>query len=299
MNRLTDKELIKELENRFSENDKALKELNALTSQLTTLNKHLEESEAMKSHFLSNIRNEIINPFAAIIGLSSSLINSDNYGPDQIKHILSLIFSEAFHLDFQLQNIFAAAEIEAGEVALQINKVDVYSVIEQTVSSFQHMADKNKIKLSLQNTIEKTNDSTSFLTDQLKFQIILKNVISNAIQYSHADSEVKIITEFTSQMLTVTVKDNGIGIAKEEEKLIFDRFKKADSNINTLNKGHGLGLSVCNDYLEFMNGSIYLESSPGNGSTFIIKIPVSSESGNQNTLASDGNIFLFEEGELF
>ncbi len=299
MNQLTDKELIKELENRFNENEKAMQELSTLTGQLTKINKQLAESEALKSHFLSNIRNEIINPFASILGLSSSLMGIDSYNLGQIKHILSLIYTEAFHLDFQLQNIFAAAEIEAGEAVLQINRVDINSVVEQTVASFKHVANKKHVTLILNNNAGKKTETDSFQTDQVKFQIILANVISNAIQFSHAKSKVHIITELNPSMLTVTVRDNGIGITPEEEKIIFDRFKKADSKINTLNKGHGLGLSVCNDYIEMLNGSIELTSTPGEGSKFIIRIPANTESINQNTIATDGNTFLFEEGELF
>lgn len=299
MHQLSDKELIKELENRFVENEKAMLELKSLTSQLTMLNKQLEESEKLKSHFLSNIRNEIINPFAAILGLSSNLMNLNSYDLEQIKHILSLIHTEAFQLDFQLRNIFAAAEIEAGESILQINKVDIVSVVEQTVESFRHICNKKNVSIVLNNNIEKESGITSFQTDQVKLQIILANVISNAIQFSYEKSEINIDTELNEFMLIVTIKDSGIGITKEDEKSIFDRFKKIDSKINTLNKGHGLGLSVCNDFIEMLNGSIELISTPNKGSQFIIKIIANTDLINQNTIATDGNTFLFEDGELF
>ena len=299
MKELTDKDLIKALENRFLENEKALKELHETTNQLTMLNKQLEESEAMKSNFLSNIRNEIINPFAAILGLSSNLMKIDTNNTDQIKHILSLIHTEAFELDFQLRNIFAAAEIEAGEASLEINNVNIASVIEQTISSFTHVANKKEISIHLNNNVENISELNSFRTDQMKVQVILDNVISNAIQFSYEKSEVNIITELNPSVLIITVQDNGIGISKEDQEIIFNRFKKADSRINTLNKGHGLGLSVCNDYVEMLNGSIELISNPGKGSKFIISIPANTESINNSTFATDGNTFIFDEGELF
>lgn len=297
MNRLNDRELLKELELRFLQNEKTMQELHSLTLQLTQLNKKLEDSEALKSHFLSNIRNEIVNPFAAIIGLSNTVIHGNNFEPDYIKKILSLIFSEAFYLDFQLQNIFAAAEIEAGEAMLEIDRVNISSVIEQIISSFKNSSDKKNIEV----VFEKQNSSQihNFLTDQLKLKIIVSNILNNAIEHSSENSQIKIITEFNNSFLIIRIIDKGEGISKDIEKNIFDRFKKGDSRINTLNKGHGLGLSVSSDLIEMMNGKIEIQPNPDKGSEFIISIPEGISIQNSHSIATDGNSFLFDDGEEF
>jgi len=299
MNEFTDKEILDELEKRFSKKEKAMKELHELTLQLTELNRQLERSESVKGHFLSNIRNEIINPFSAIIGLSGSLMTSDKDDVSHYRKVMTLIYSEAFHLNFQLRNIFAAAEIEAGDAMLKIDKVDVKSVIDNTIDSLKFFADKKRITIEQHFNYEDNNGDFSFFTDQDKLQLILSNIISNAVQFSYDNSRVVINTLLTPEMLKVSVKDSGIGISHENQKIIFDRFSKVDGSINTLNKGHGLGLSVSKDYTELLNGSISLSSNPAEGSEFEMLIPSVTGYENNNTLATDGNSFFFESNEIF
>jgi len=115
MYKITDEELLQELEKRFSENKNSIKELQKLTKQLKEVNGRLEESESLKSHFISNITNEIINPFAAILGLSRNILDVKKEDWNKVISMVQMIHSEAFHLDFQLKNIFAAAKLEAGD----------------------------------------------------------------------------------------------------------------------------------------------------------------------------------------
>ena len=113
MNKLTDEELIEELRRRMTTNTRSLEELKELNEKLLEVNKKLEESEALKSHFISNITNEIINPFTSILGLSRSILAVKKENWKKVISMVALIHSEAFNLDFQLRNIFLAAKIEA------------------------------------------------------------------------------------------------------------------------------------------------------------------------------------------
>ena len=116
MSDLTDKELIDELKKRFEVNKQTLNEVQELNDELRKVNRKLEDSEALKSHFISNITNEIINPFASILALSKNILSVDKENWKKVITMVSLIYSEAFNLDFQLRNIFVAAKLEAGEV---------------------------------------------------------------------------------------------------------------------------------------------------------------------------------------
>ena len=131
---ITDSSLINELDKRLVENKKAFAELEELTEQLKIVNKKLEESEALKSHFISNIRNEIINPFTSIINLSKQILSMNDL--EKAKRNASLIHGEAFFLDFQLKNIFAAAELEAGETLPQIYTVNIQNTIKSLIDSY-------------------------------------------------------------------------------------------------------------------------------------------------------------------
>jgi len=108
MNKLKDEELIEELRIRMKEKTDALNELKSLNEKLKIVNKKLEESEAMKTHFISNITNEIVNPFASILGLSKNILSVNKENWKKVFSMVAMIHTEAFSLDFQLKNVFAS-----------------------------------------------------------------------------------------------------------------------------------------------------------------------------------------------
>ena len=112
---ITDDHLIEELKRRFQATNKNLANIKELNRELVQVNEKLTESEKLKSHFISNITNEIVNPFASIVNLAKNLMWLDKNKQMDVKKIAGLIYLESFRLDFQLKNIFMAAKIEAGE----------------------------------------------------------------------------------------------------------------------------------------------------------------------------------------
>ncbi len=149
MNKLTDEELIEELRMRMTENTRSLEELKELNEKLIEVNKKLEESEALKSHFISNITNEIVNPFASILGLSKSILSVKKEDWKKVFSMVAMIQTEAFSLDFQLKNVFAAAKIEAGEVYPEIGNVDIQNLVKSVTDSFRIEAQKKKVTFDI------------------------------------------------------------------------------------------------------------------------------------------------------
>jgi len=292
---LTDDQLLRELERRFKENKESLDELQKMTSQLKEVNKKLEESEALKTHFISNITNEIINPFAAILGLSRSILDVKKENWDRVISMVQLIHSEAFHLDFQLKNIFAAAKLEAGEWLPEIMNVDVNQLINNTLDSFKYEAAKRRIKTSYDFVVTpEIEKSFYFLTDPEKLKIMISNLLSNAVKYSHPESEVVIKAWLESGSLCVSVTDTGIGVSENNRKIIFDRFRRVDNGINSINRGHGLGLSVNKAIIDLLEGNITMVSEPEVETVFTIQIPPGSVSQSETLTSSDGSEFLFD-----
>ena len=154
MKKLSDEELINELTKRFEENRTALQELKDLNEELRVVNKKLEESESLKSHFISNITNEIVNPFTSIIGLSRTILDVDKENWKKVISMVALIHSEAFHLDFQLRNIFVAAKIEAGEINPEFVNADLRNLLDGVVGNFKHEAKKKRCRINLNFDIE-------------------------------------------------------------------------------------------------------------------------------------------------
>jgi signal transduction histidine kinase len=291
----TDDQLLRELEKRFTQNKNSLLELQRLTDQLKEVNKKLEESEAMKTHFISNITNEIINPFAAILGLSRSILDVKKENWEKVISMVHLIHSEAFNLDFQLKNIFAAAKLEAGEWLPEITTVDISQLINNTLETFKYEASKRNIDLYYDFTLSPGIEKTFyFLTDPEKFKIILSNLLSNAIKYSYAEGEVVVKVWLENDHLALSVKDQGMGVSEENRKIIFDRFKRVDNGINSLNRGHGLGLSVNKAILDLLNGEISMNSIPDEETVFTICLPPGELAENTDVISTDGNEFMFE-----
>ena len=294
---ISDKELIEELKKRFVEKEKSLQELTQLTQELKTVNKKLEESEALKSHFISNITNEITNPFASILGLSKSILSVKKEDWKKVISMVALIHSEAFTLDFQLKNIFVAAKIEAGEFNPEILNVDICILIKNLLDSFKVLTKKKRLTINYNDNFCKKHNNPTFKTDPEKLKQILSNLMSNAIRFSLEDSSINVETDMIDNQLTITVQDFGIGISEENQKIIFDRFKRIDSGINSLNRGHGLGLSVNKALLDLLKGKIEITSNIGEGATFKVFIPESNEE--VEGFSTDGNEFLFEVDENF
>jgi signal transduction histidine kinase len=294
--KITDELLIEELKLRFEEKKNSLKKLEKLTTELKDVNTKLAESEALKSHFISNITNEIVNPFTSIVILSKNILSVKEGDWNRVMKMADLIHTEAFNLDFQLKNIFAAAEIEAGELFLEVSNVTVDTLIEAVMESFTNEADKKKLSFDFRK-VGAEKDELFFKTDSEKLRLILSNLVENAIKFSK-NNKIVISREVKDGVLSITVKDFGIGISENNQKIIFDRFKRLDTGINSINRGHGLGLSINKALLDFLNGEIDIDSKKDVGTTFIITIPELTPDA--ESFSADGSDYIFDsDDEIF
>jgi signal transduction histidine kinase len=297
MSQLNDQELINELVKRFDETKKALSEVQKLNEELKQVNKKLEDSEALKSHFVSNITNEIINPFASILALSKNILSVDKENWKKVITMVSHIYTEAFHLDFQFRNIFAAAKLEAGEVVPEILNVDVITLIDSIIESFNYLAKKKSIGIELKKEFNKAETKNIlFKTDPEKLRLIVSNLLSNAIKFSFEKSRIVVRLWKSDKYLMISVQDFGSGISDENQKVIFDRFKKLNSGIDSINRGHGLGLSVNKAMIDLLGGKIDVETEINKGSIFTVSIP--EYEGEITGIAYDDNEFFFNSDEI-
>lgn len=293
-NRLTDEDLVTELQKRLQENKDLLNQERKLTTELNDVNEKLLESEHLKSNFLSNIRNEINNPIASILELAKN-ISEGSLSKDEAKDLAGLIYLEAFDLDFQLRNIFFSAEIEAGESPLSIVSINIYSLIESILTSFKKRMDRKGIHLIWDNSIIKYR---IFNTDSEKLHLIICNLIANAIQFSNQGGTIEVCSQFEGDELVICVKDTGIGISKENQQKIYDRFHQIEEGSTKTYGGHGLGLSITKALLEIIEGRIELESDLGKGSCFKVFIKeLDLIEGDTAIFSTDGNDFIFDQDE--
>lgn len=298
MNHLSDETIIESLKTRLDNIKKVQLELDRLNTELKETNKRLEESEAFKSHFISNITNEIINPFTSIMGLSRSILSVKKEDWKRVISMVAMIHSEAFNLDFQFRNIFVAAKIEAGELNPEIINVDIIGLIKSTIDNFKIEAKKKRIKILFNFKTENNNSKKAiFKTDPEKVKVILSNLISNAIKFSFVCTNIEINANLVNKILTIEVRDYGIGISDTNQNIIFDRFKRLDSGINSINRGHGLGLSINKSLLDLLDGKIHIQSELNNGTIFKISIP--EYEMDSTSISEAGNETFFNDEEIF
>ena len=301
MHNYTNDDLFAELKCRFDLNRSALSELQGVSRELESLNRKLQASEAMKGHFLSNIRNEINNPLTSISGLARHLMTG-RCAPEQIPEIAGMIYSEAFDLDFQLRNIFVAAELEAGETQPEFANVEIENLLKNTVELLaRHLALKEI------NVIESVTSCTSpplFVSDAKMLQVMLINLLMNAIEFSPAGGTVHVAMQISPTGVQISVTDNGSGIDPVDQKKIFDRFVQMECGTTRNHRGHGLGLSITRALVELLGGEVTVVSTRGVGARFTLEIPQPQLVAPVTLHASDGNFFLFsadadDEDQLF
>ncbi|MBQ3636601.1 MAG: HAMP domain-containing histidine kinase [Bacteroidales bacterium] len=275
MNNLTDRQLLKELKTRLEERTDVEKKYEALQIEYQAMGKRLKDSEALKSHFISNVTNEIVNPFTSIIGLSKAILSVEKQDWKKIVSMVALIHNEAFNLDFQLKNIFTAAKIEAGEILPNVQKVHIRQLVQSVIDSFNVVTRKMGIDIEFDYQIQLGFGEKDyyFNTDAEKLKQIISNILNNAVKYSYKDSKVIVKTWIDDDLLYISVQDFGTGISEKNQNVIFERFKRLDTGINSINQGHGLGLAIAKALLDVIEGEIDIKSVKGEGSTFTISIP--------------------------
>lgn len=263
-----------ELKN-FSEQISQLQRENEeLRNNLFRVNEKLRDSEQLKGHFISNITNEIVNPFASILALAENLKKLNAGEMDLAHHMADLIFEEAFHLDFQLKNIFAVAQIEAGKEKLNYSSVNLHELGNQIVSYFQNLLTKKNVALNIQVTSDSIENITPVsVIDREKTELILKNLISNSIKFSPANSKINLDFSLENGILSIEVSDRGKGIDTTDRQIVFDRFKQLDEKINSINTGHGLGLSIVQAYAEMLEGQADILNNPEGGIRVKVSFP--------------------------
>jgi len=292
MQNISDQQLLDELKNRFDRNQQVMQEQHELLGQLEKINARLVQSEQVQSGFLSNIRNEINNPLTSIIGLSRDMTNSQA-DRDQLVKSAQLIFAESFVLQFQLQNIFVAAELEAGQVQPYVVNVEVKRLMESTLESFNHLIQRKDIRIVFEAA------DLVFKTDSEKLKIIVSNLLMNAIGHSPQNSPIEIkIVRNEANNLVISIADKGKGIPQNKLDKIFDRFVQLDTGTTKMHAGQGLGLSVVRSLAEFVGGFVEVKSKVGEGSEFIVQVPEMAGLENSHESSTDGNEFVFDTDDV-
>ncbi|MCK4507006.1 MAG: HAMP domain-containing histidine kinase [Desulfuromonadales bacterium] len=265
-------------------------ELHTMTRKLEEMSHKLQASEQLKSQFLSNIRNEISNPMAAVMGLAETM-RVCQQDPEQTARTAAMIYNETVLLDFQLQNIYVAADLEAGEAQPNYSLVDVPSVITGCLDRFSARTTKKQLKIKAE-----LETNLTFTTDAKMLELLVSNLLSNAIKFNREKGDITLfISTGKAGELIIKVADTGPGIDAASREVIFDRFHQLDTGTTKNHHGHGLGLSICAALAELLNGTLHVKNSAEGGCCFVLRLPYPDI--NVQEQAHDANVFLFDQDD--
>lgn len=232
-----------------------------------------EESSRLKSAFLANMSHEIRTPMNAILGFTD-LLAGKNIEIEKRTRFISIIQRNTKHLLRLISDILDISKIETNQLKIVKNKCvlnDLFVNLNEIYEAILDLHDNKK--LIFLTTIPDDKSITEFNTDTMRLLQVFNNLIENSIKFT-ALGTIEIGYDIKGDFLRFFVKDSGIGIAKDKQKIIFDRFRQADLNSNTRKYGGtGLGLAISKSLVEMLGGEIWFISKPDEGTTFYFTIP--------------------------
>jgi len=229
-----------------------------------------EDANRAKSAFLANMSHELRTPLNAIIGYSEMLVEeAPELDPDQLAADLDKIRGSGRHLLGLINDILDISKIEAGRMDLYLEEFDVAYLVQEVVTTIQPLAQKNNVVL----TVHQPEDLGYMFSDIIKVRQTLINILTNAAKFA-ADGSVTFSVERNGDGFTFTAADTGIGMTTEQMDKLFQPFTQADTSTTRRYGGTGLGLAISQRFCKMMGGDIFVESKPGEGSTFTVRLPV-------------------------
>jgi signal transduction histidine kinase/ActR/RegA family two-component response regulator len=240
-----------------------------INQELLKAKERAEDADRLKSAFLANLSHEIRTPMNGIIGFSELLMRL-NIEHDKLNQYIHIINNSSHQLLNIINDIVDISKIEAGQVKLNLAPVKINQLIYDTEALYKTQASiKN---LFIYKAFGLGDAESEIITDDTRLRQILNNLLNNALKYTHSGS-ITFGYVFKEDFLEFYVSDTGIGIAEENQQLIFERFRQVDTNDASKYGGTGLGLSISLAFVKLLGGEIWVKSEYGKGSTFYFTIP--------------------------
>ncbi|VAW28032.1 Two-component system sensor histidine kinase, partial [hydrothermal vent metagenome] len=251
----------------------SMERIKRINAELKIAKEKAEESNRLKTAFLHNMSHEIRTPMNGIFGFCE-LLKEPNLREYQQQEYIDVILKSGNRMLNTINDLMDISMIESGHEKLELSMVNINTQIESLYTFFKPEVEKTEMQLFFKTAL--SGQESTIKTDKQKIYAILANLVKNAIKYSH-----KGFIEFgytkKENFLEFFVKDTGIGIPKERQKAVFERFVQADIEDRRVYEGSGLGLSISKAYVEMLGGEIWVESEEGEGSQFYFTIPYITE----------------------
>jgi signal transduction histidine kinase len=244
----------------------AVQNIRAYEAERETVDE-LRRLSALRADFVSLVSHELRSPMAAVIGAARTLQDRwRELSPDQRSSFLALIADETGRLATLIGDVLDTSRIEAGTFSYSFSDVDLGELLRDTVATARVGQDEVEV------TVKMTDRLAPIRGDRERLRQVLVNLIDNAVKYSPPGDEVEVSAWAENGRVCVTVRDNGPGIPREQQGLIFEKFGRA--NVGGGKPGTGLGLFIARSIAEAHGGSLAIRSAPGQGAAFTLELPL-------------------------
>lgn len=229
---------------------------------------HAEQSSQTKSQFLANMSHEIRTPLNAILGFTE-LLKDDNLSSEERQKYLNIIERTGENLSTLINDILDLSKVEAGHMDLIKKEFSLPLLISEIKDLIENLASKKHLRVIFESS---ENLPQTIYSDPLRLRQVLMNLLNNAVKFTEYGF-IKLSCQKEDDKLMFTIQDSGIGIKPQERELLFKPFSQIDSSLSRKHEGTGLGLVLSKRLTELLGGSISLEKSTQQGSTFVVTVP--------------------------
>lgn len=234
--------------------------------QIETAMENLKEAEKIRREFTANVSHELKTPLTSINGYAEMIANGMVEG-DEVQKFAGIIKKEGTRLLTLIESILNLSKLEDETIEKTYEDIDLYEIANEIVNRVNPQAISHKVNLDVR------GEAVFISANRRMIEDLIYNLIDNAVKYNVENGMVLVSVYNEGNYGVISVKDSGIGIPKEEQDRIFERFYRIDKSRSKKIEGSGLGLSIVKHIVEYHNGLITLESEIGEGTTITVKLP--------------------------
>ncbi len=275
------------LEMQKVEMESMLEEISRKSEELSIANNRLKKLDQIKTDFLSTVSHELRTPLTSVMGFARiiqrrleevlfPLIPGEdrkvNRTVRQVRDNISIIISEGQRLTKLINDVLDIAKMEAGKIEWQYEQADMREIVDQSTAAVQSLLEQKKLHIQK----KFPRELPEVVCDKHRIIQVIINLLSNAIKFTETGTIVCSIRD-EQQFLKVSVQDQGVGIKEEDCQKLFEKFSQAGDTLTGKPQGTGLGLPICREIITNHDGKIWVESEPGQGSTFSFTLPLEKE----------------------
>jgi Na+/proline symporter/nitrogen-specific signal transduction histidine kinase len=246
-------------------------ELEAATTELRSANERLQELDRLKDDFISTVTHELRTPLTSIRAFSEILHDNPTLDVNERSRFLGILVKESERLTRLINQVLDLAKLESGAAEWQNVTLDLREIIDDAANTISQLFKARNVQLE----INLPNDSVLVVADRDRLMQVMLNLLSNSVKFCDAErGRVVVSLAQQQECVQVDVRDNGIGIAKEDQELIFEKFRQVGDSLTEKPPGTGLGLAICRQIVGHFGGQLWVVSERSRGATFSFSLPI-------------------------